>query len=903
MRLVGANPAPRMAGLGELPGKVNYFLGNDPARWRAHIATYAEVRCEAVYPGVDLLYYGNQRQLEYDFVVAPGVDPAVIRLGLGNAETLEVNASGELVVGLAGAEVRMHKPVIYQERNGQREPVSGGYVLLSPATGHDERMGQVGFRVAEYDRSQPLVIDPVLVYSTYLGGTGNESIADFVVDAGGNAHVTGRVDSAGFPTANPAQAAWGGSFDVYVTKLSPTGAVVYSTYIGGSGVDNTGRFAVDASGNAYLASATSSTNFPITPSAAQLSYGGGSQDAFVTKLDPSGALVYSTYIGGNSSTDSVEAFAVDASGNAYVAGFTNSANFPTVAAVQPALAGGFFDTFVTKLDPMGSFVYSTYLGGISSDAPRGVAVDASGNAHVVGFTFSPNFPTFNPAQPTFGGGPDSTPDVFVTVLDSAGQFVYSTYLGGSLRDDIRAFALDTGGNTYVAGSTGSTNLPTLNAPQPAYHGGLSDCFVAKLNPAGGLVYSTYLGGTFREDVRLLATDASQNVYIVGATESVDFPTLNAAKSTYGGTGFQDAFVTKLNAAGALVYSTYLGGEKNDTATKLAVDAVGNAYVAGSTASTTFPTVNAAQATFGGGTVFFPADVFVTKLNPVGAFVFSTYLGGSLDDGSNFDMAVDASGNVYFAGVTSSTNFPTANALQPALNGGQDAFVTKLNAAGGFIYSTFLGGSGNEGASRVAADASGNAYVAGSTTSADLPVAAALQPSLGGATDVFVAKIAANASPVAAIAESAGGDEGSPIPVDASPSSDDIGIVLYEWDCENDGTFDVSSANPTGGTCTYPDDGIVTLRLRVTDQGGLKATASTTVEILNVPPMAMLTASATMVYVNTPVTLALASPFDPSVADAAAGFSYAWDCNNDGTFEAAGPPPRTIACSPWGTPCR
>ncbi len=482
----------------------------------------------------------------------------------------------------------------------------------------------------------------------------------------------------------------------------------------------------------------------------------------------------------------------------------------------------------------------------------------------------------------------------MTVLDPAGQFVYSTYLGGSARDDLTAFAIDAGGNTYVAGSTGSSNFPTLNAAQPVYQDGLSDCFVAKLDALGGLVYSTYLGGSFREPPSLLVTDVSQNAYLVGSTESVDFPTLNAVQPSYASPGFQDVFVTKLNAAGLLVYSTYLGGDKNDQATKLAVDAVGNAYVAGGTASTSFPTANAVQATFGGGSGFFAADAFVTKLNPAGAFVYSTYLGGSGGDGSGFDLAVDAGGYAYLAGFTSSSDFPTAHALQPALRGGGDAFVTKLNPAGGFVYSTFLGGSGNDGASRVGFDASGNAYVAGFTASIDLPVESPLQATLNGVSDAFVAKLA-DAPPAAEVVEPVGGDEGSPIAVDGSLSGDDIGIRLYEWDCENDGAFDVSSPSPNGSACTYTDDGAFTLRLRVTDTGDQTAEDTASVTVANVAPTATFANLSGPIIQGQTAVLAFSTPHDPSVDDTLAGFSYSYDCDGNLSFEVAPSAAASHAC--------
>jgi hypothetical protein len=624
MSLVNAAPAPRVSGLEELPGKANYFIGQDPAKWRTNVPTYAKVHYGEVYPGIDLVYYGNQRQLEYDFVVAPGADPKKIVLGFKGAERLEIDAQGDLVLHAARGDVRLRKPVIYQEIDGTRRDIEGGYVPRG--------VKQIGFNVAAYDRSRPLVIDPVLAYSTYLGGSGGDSGIRIALDAGGNAYVTGNTMSIDFPTTPGAfQLTFrgGGIFfggDAFVTKLDPTGStLVYSTFLGGSGFDRGYGIVVDADGHAYVTGYTASVDFPTTVGALQTT-SGGSSDAFITKLNPTGsALVYSTYLGGSGGDASYGGIAVDAAGNAYVAGTTESLNFPTTpGAFQLArgCCGG--DAFVAKLNPTGSgLVYSTYLGGGNSDGANGIAVDAAGNAYVAGATLSINFPsTAGAFQPICGGG--GAWDAFVTKLNPTGSaLVYSTFLGGGRSDGAGGIAVDADGNAYVTGSTDSSNFPTTaGAFQTTfverYLGGghfANDAFVTKLNPTGSaLVYSTYLGGGGSDLGLGIAVDAAGNAHVTGYTDSIDFPTTAGAFQTTLG-GSLDAFVTKLNPTGsALAYSTYLGGSGYDYGSGVAVDTAGNAYAIGETASSNFPTTAGAfQTTFGGGGDYYVSDAFVAKI--------------------------------------------------------------------------------------------------------------------------------------------------------------------------------------------------------------------------------------------------------------------------------------------------
>jgi len=613
MKLVGANAGATGQGMDEMETKVNYFIGNDSSKWRTGISTFKRVRFRQVYPDIEAVYYGNQQQLEYDFVVAPGAHTQDITVRFEGADKAEVNATGELSLFLGEEQIRQPRPKLYQEVLGKRCNVEGRYVIKGDS--------QIGFAVGDYDARLPLVIDPVLPYSTYLGGNGDETGNSIAVDSAGNAYVTGSTRSTNFPTANAFQHTFVGVQDVFVTKFNPAGsALVYSTYLGGSAADYGQGITVDSAGNAYVTGFTASTNFP-TANALQ-GTSGGNADAFVTKLNPTGSvLVYSTYLGG-SFTDYGYGIAVDSAGSAYITGETNSANFPTAHAFQGTLGGGtpgsHPDAFVTKLNPAGSaLVYSTYLGGSGNnfyngeDVGTGIAVDSAGNAYVTGWTQSWNFPTANAFQGAIGGpGYD---DAFVTKFNAAGSaLVYSTYLGGSDTDEGVGIAVDSAGNAFITGVTRSTNFPTAHAFQNTNHGDY-DAFVTKFNPAGSaLVYSTYLGGNALDYGLGIALDSAGNAHIVGQTTSNNFPTANAFQSTnHGGPLSYDAFVSKFNPAGsALVYSTYLGGADDDQGYAIAIDSGGNAYITGGTWSADFPIANAFQNVPRGG----DTDAFVAKIS-------------------------------------------------------------------------------------------------------------------------------------------------------------------------------------------------------------------------------------------------------------------------------------------------
>jgi len=600
---IGASRNPQVLGQEELPGRVNYLVGSNPRTWRTNIATYARVTYRDLYPGIDLTYYGREGQLEYDLVVRPGADLRRILVGFSGAEKLEVDARGDLLLRTGPDVIRQRKPIAYQEVNGMRREIPVSYVLKGAH--------RVAFKVAAHDSRWPLIIDPALFYSTYLGGGIRDAGQGIAVDSAGNAYVTGPTNSTAFPTATgPFQGALAGGFDAFVTKINAVGsALIYSTYLGGSKDDLGLGIAVDAAGNASLTGYTTSTNFPTTPGAFQPT-SGGSADAFVTKLNSSGSgLIYSTYLGG-SSDDRGFGLAVDSAGNAYVTGYSTSTDFPTsVAAFQKTLAGP-ADAFVTKLNLAGSapLLYSTYLGGSSDDRGYAIAVDNSGNAYVTGSTTSTDFPTTGAFQTTYAGGAD----VFVTKLNPAGSLGYSTYLGGSGQDIGQAIAVNASGNAFVTGKTSGNFPTTAGAFQSAFGGGVNDAFVTRLNASGSapLVYSTYLGGSGDDASYGIALDSLDDAYLTGYTNSPNFPTAAGIQTAFGGGSF-DAFVTKLNPLGsAPLYSTYLGGGGDDAGQGIAVDGLLNAYVTGFTGSTNFPTTTGAFQTMFHGGVY---DAFVTKI--------------------------------------------------------------------------------------------------------------------------------------------------------------------------------------------------------------------------------------------------------------------------------------------------
>jgi len=591
---IGANSNPQMVGSELMEYKCNYFIGNDPNKWHTDVPNYDGIIYKEIYTGIDLKYYGNGKQMEYDFIVSPGANPSQIDIHYAGAESLSVNGDGELVIGTKWGEIIEKKPIIFQIQNGARNTIEGEYML----NGADS----FGFLLkSNYDPTLPLVIDPVLTYSTYLGGSDTENASDIAVDISGNAYITGYTRSSDFPTEEGYQTYLRGDCDVFVTKLNTAGnSLVYSTYFGGSGYseDYGNGIAVDNSGNAFITGKTEASDFPVE---GEFQTFQGASDAFVTKLNSSGNdLIYSTCLGG-AGADVGNAIAIDDSGNAYITGRTGYSDFPTEGEYQTYQGG--YDAFVTKLNIAGNnLVYSTYIGGSGWDASYGITVNNSGNAYITGRTGYSDFPTEGEYQ-TYQGGYDA----FVTKLNIAGNdLVYSTYLGGSGDDESYGLSVDGSGNAYIAGMTMSSDFPTEGEYQT--YQGYMNAFVTKLYTTGdSLVYSTYLGGsssyTRAQDIDL---DSLSNAYITGWTAAVNFPTEGEFQTFQGAS---DAFVTKLNSSGNdLIYSTYLGGSDYDRGIGISVDGSGNAYIAGRTSSNDFPTMGAYQNTqYGNG------DVFIAKI--------------------------------------------------------------------------------------------------------------------------------------------------------------------------------------------------------------------------------------------------------------------------------------------------
>ena len=568
LRLVDARRNPSAAGRKPLPGRVNYFIGNDPTRWHTDIPSFGRVEYADVYRGIDLAYYGNHGCLEYDFIVAPGVDPAAIRLAAGGARKVQVDAGGDLVIGTEGGDVYFRGPVAYQEIAGTRRPVESRYVL---AGSHGVR-----FSIGTYDARYPLVIDPSLAYSTYLGGSGSESGTAIAVSAGGNAFVTGQTYSMDFPLVNAEQASYGGYGAIFVSKLTVDGsALVYSTYFGGSYTDTVRAIAVDNTGNAYIAGSTMSPDFPLKgPLYSTLVF--GDSDAFIAKFSPGGnVLVYSTFLGG-SSGDSAYGVAVDAAHNAYIAGTTYSTDFPvTSGAYQTSCSAPC--GFVTKINPTESaLTWSTYFG--ESSAPNygpsvaAMSVDSHGGVYLTGWTTGSLPVTPGAAQPVYEGNQDA----FVAKLSSTGaSLTYCTYLGGSQLDTAYAIAVDSAGNAYVAGYTGSTDLPATASALQTKLAGFENAFVAKLNGAGTeWEYLTYLGGQRYDGAYGIAVDSSGDAIVAGYTWSSKFPRAAAVQPILPGNQ-TDLF--KTTSAGA-TWSASDSGIEDQSITAIVIDPASDAHV-------------------------------------------------------------------------------------------------------------------------------------------------------------------------------------------------------------------------------------------------------------------------------------------------------------------------------------
>jgi hypothetical protein len=655
MRLEGANPAPLISGAERLPTRVNYFTGNNPQNWHTDVPAYARVKYGEIYPGVDLVFYGNQRQLEYDFVVAPGADPKAIQLKIAGARKMRINSRGDLVLGVPEGEVQLQKPLIYQLLNGEKREIAGQYLVTS---GH-----RVTFSVADYDRSKPLILDPILNYSTYLGGSGAENY------------------------------------------ILPVG------------------IAVDSLGDTFVAGETMSVDFPAGTNAGitiNPNPNPNSGASYVAELNPAGTqLLYSTYLVGTTTNggDGASGVAVDSTGKVYVAGATFAAGFPT----KNPLAGFSADTtngtcFVTKLDPTVSgnngLLFSTYLGGSGGEFANAIAVDSNDNAYVVGQTISSDFPVTNGVTFNAANVGNASGSGFLSKIDIAtSTLVYSTYLSGNAANAANAtsiggeiaygVAVDSANNAYVVGGTTSNNatgFPSINANQtaPPAANVLGSAFVAKINTAGNgaasLVYSTYIAGSSQDIGYGIGLGPNNVAYVVGTTNSDDFPVTPNAFDTSGAASGK-AFVgvvdtTKTGVGNSLTYSTFLGGSGGNVGYGVSVDGSGNAYVVGTTASSDFPgvtTLGAFQPTLSNPS----GSAFIAKLFPgsqgAADLLYSTYFGGSGDGGDpdqGYAIAIDSGSppNVYITGQTSSANLPVLGVpapFQKNLNGASDGFIAKL----------------------------------------------------------------------------------------------------------------------------------------------------------------------------------------------------------------------------------
>lgn len=577
MRLVGANQTPQTEGLEELPGTVDYFIGRDPRKWHTDIRTYSKVIYRDVYPGIDQVFHGNERKLEYDFIISPGADPSRIRLAFAGIQHLGID-HGDLVLGVRGSDkIRLKKPFAYQDVNDTKHEVAARYVIRP---NH-----QVGLEVGAYDVTKLLIIDPVIAYSTYVGGSGNDAGFDIAVDGSGNTYVTGSTDSPEFSSVSGNNA--------FVAKLNATGTQrTYLAIIGGAGDDTGFGIAIDSSGDAFITGTTSSVDFPVV-NPIQSNFGGGSQDAFIAKLHPSGsALIYSTYLGGSGS-DQGFGLSLDMTGSAYVTGSTDSGEFST--------RGG-SDVFVTKINPTGTQrEYFATLGGGGDDTGFDIAVASDGSACIVGTTNSVDFTTANALQSNLRGSQDA----FIAKLNPVGSpLIYSTYFGGSGTDSGFGIMVDGAGNAYVTGSTDSPEFTNL---------GGQDVFVAKFSSSGNeRTYLATFGGSANDAGLGIAVDSGGNAYVTGSTDSSNFTTANALQPNPGGS--QDGFVAKLDTIGsALQYSTFLGGSGKDFGSAIAVDNNGNSYVSGFTSSSDFPTSSPLQSIIGG-----KGDAFLTKITDSGS---------------------------------------------------------------------------------------------------------------------------------------------------------------------------------------------------------------------------------------------------------------------------------------------
>jgi hypothetical protein len=842
MRFAGGRTDPRITPGRELPGRSHYFGGGDRSRWRTGVPAYDRVTLEQIYDGIDLVFHGSQQQLEYDFIVAPGADPKQIALQIDGATGIRLDDGGNLVLRTGDVDLVQHKPVVYQDGAGAREPVDGAFVL--------GENGEVRFAVGAYDTARPLVIDPVvsLAFSSYLGGSLPEISLNggIAVDRDGNVYVAGDTSSTNFPLVNPIQTDRP-STDIFVTKIAPDGSqVLYSTYIGGSAQEEAHDVAVNEHGELWVAGFSDSVDNPATLTvnegfptfnAFQPAFGGGIGDAIVLKLSAAGdALVFSSYLGGgfcpgcviNRSYERAHAMTLDEAGNAFLTGFTGSpSHFATAGAFQTAM-GGPGDAWVAKITAAGAKERLTYLGGRgNTDVGYGVAVDRDGFVYVTGSTSSfdnaatpsiyEGFPVLNAFQPLPGGV--AHPDAFVTKLTpDLSALVYSSYLGGNGQENgtvlfngrAGGIAVDSEGHAWVAGHTSALNFPQVTPLRP--RSGASELFITKVAPDGrSLVFSTYYGGPSNDFAQDLTIDGRDNVYIA-AQAAQSFPVVNGltplpTSNMNVGAGF-DAVAMKLSPAGAVKWATHLGGSSNDFAMSIAADDAGDAYVMGSTNSTNFPLQSPFQATcVNCGTMFNNTNAFVAKLTVPNAAPVSA--------ADSYSVPEDGALHVAAPGVLGNDPDADGDPLSAELVSGPTAGALVLNANGSFDYTPDPNFNGSVTFTYRAND--------GELDGNDATVTIAVTP--------------VNDLPSAGAAGPYAAPEGGSAVLAGTGSDVESASLTFEWDLDNDGMFETSGPAPTFSAAAIggPSSRIVALRVTDGDGGSAIDTASVTIE--NVAPAA------------------------------------------------------------------
>jgi hypothetical protein len=624
LNFLNSNTSPEMVGEEKLSSTTNYFLGNNPSLWKTNVSNFGKVRLNELYKGIDLVYYGNQSRLEYDFMIKPGTNPSKIRLSydLGNKKgnALSINEQGDLIISTPIGNIIEHKPYCYQYIDGKKQRVDGKYQVI------DAGKNIFSFSVGNYDKNHTLVIDPVIEYSTYLGGNGDDLNFGVVRDNAGNIYLSGNTSSGDFPTTTGVYSSKSkGDLESFITKLDPTCTkIIYSTFIGGDNADYGGNLAIDAKGNAYLTGSTHSWDFPVTKNALVKEFKGPwsaqRPDIFIIKLSSNGdSLLYSTFFGG-SKVDMNSIIYADGMGNAYITLYTESSKLPEAPSSFNKKYAGKGDAYIMKLDPAGNLIYSSYLGGKQKEVPTCIIADKEGNAVIAGTT---NSPDFQRSVLTFDTAYHGKDDIFVTKISGDGsKILFSSIMGGKENEMPKTLKLDNEGNICLAGFTESSDFPvTKNTYENAFHG-KRDAFFSKISASvDKLIYSTLLGGNKYDCANSMELGQSGDIYLAGTTNSIDFPTTaNAFDKTYNGSYYDygaensdggDIFICQLDINNSkLNYSTYFGGTGNEDLPQLIVKNTNDLMIVGQTNSPDLPvTTNAINKTKKGRT-----DIFISRLN-------------------------------------------------------------------------------------------------------------------------------------------------------------------------------------------------------------------------------------------------------------------------------------------------